>query len=566
MLYKKHLRTPLLAVLLSSVALAQQPVAIKPAAAVELERLRAHVTHLASPKLEGRKTGTRGADEAADYIAAEFKKLSLAPGGNTGTGPRNEVVTREYLQRFPYVAGVELGKDNELEFTVRDKSLPPVAIDFRVGEDWMPLGFSANARVHEAPVMLVGYGITATELNHDDYAGGRAAGHIAIALSGTPDGGNPHGGFARAGEVRFKAAAARAAGAKALVIVASEDDFKENKLSRLSYDNAGGDAGFPVAVISRQAVVRMLRASGASPSVVALWEKGFREQKPSPQSGGSHQIHVIQEGPVPRLTISTDIVRKEAPAANVVGVLKGSDEKLEDEVIVVGAHYDHLGHGGRGSLAGREGGIHHGADDNASGTAALIELARVLSAERARARRTVVFIAFGGEEEGLLGSSYYVNHPAAPLEKTVAMINLDMVGRLRGDALMIGGVGTAAEWRAMIEEANNALEVKVVAASHGGGVGSPASDDKPSMPIVTGADGRVVATASTTRRFNLRLNEDGFGPSDHSSFYAKRIPVLFFFTGTHEDYHKPTDTADRINYDGLAAVAEFVRRILSDLQ
>ena len=252
MLYKNNLRTFLLAVLLSSVALAQQPSAVKPAAvAVELERLRAHVTHLASPRLEGRKTGTKGADEAAEYIAAEFKKLSLAPGGNTDEGPRNEAVAREYLQRFPYVAGVELGKGNELEFTVRDKSWPPVAIDFKAGEDWAPLGFSANARVREAPVVFVGYGITAAEQNYDDYASADARDKIALALAGTPDGNSPHGRFTRAGELRFKAAAARAAGAKALVVIASEANFKDDKLSRLSYDNAGGDAGLPVAVVSR---------------------------------------------------------------------------------------------------------------------------------------------------------------------------------------------------------------------------------------------------------------------------------------------------------------------------
>ena len=560
MLYKNNLRTFLLAVLLSSVALAQQPSAVKPAAvAVELEHLRAHVTHLASPRLEGRKTGTKGADEAADYIAAEFKKLSLAPGGGAGA----------YLQRFPYVAGVELGKGNELEFTVRGGKTP-VAVDFKVGEDWVPLGFSANARVREAPVAFVGYGITAADQNYDDYKDADVKDKIALAFSGTPDGSNPHGRFTRAGEVRFKAAAARAAGAKALVVIAGENNFKDDKLSRLSYDNAGGDAGIPVALVSKRAAAEILGINTVTDPVMGL--DAFEQQHRSWKlSGTANPENIIKDARHGALTISTDIVRKEAPAANVVGVLKGSDEKLKDEVIVVGAHYDHLGHGGRGSLAGSAGGIHHGADDNASGTAAIIELARVLSAERARVRRTVVFVAFGGEEEGLLGSSYYVNHPAAPLEKTVAMINLDMVGRLRGDALMIGGVGTAAEWRAMIEAANNALEVKVVAASLGGGAtqggtAAPAPDDRPGMPIVTGADGRVVATATATRRFNLRLNEDGFGPSDHSSFYAKRVPVLFFFTGTHEDYHKPTDTAERINYDGLAAVAEFVRRILSDLQ
>src|ERR671920_220651 len=159
------------------------------------------------------------------------------------------------------------------------------------------------------------------------------------------------------------------------------------------------------------------------------------------------------------LNIKTDVLRKNAPAANVVGVLEGSDPKLRDEVIVIGAHYDHLGRGGEGSLAAREGDVHHGADDNASGTAGLIELARLFSQERARMRRTVLFVAFGGEEEGLIGSNFYVRHPARPIEKTVAMLNMDMIGRLREGALSVGGVGTAAEWRGWVEEANKGFKV-----------------------------------------------------------------------------------------------------------
>ncbi|HVG38846.1 MAG TPA: M28 family peptidase, partial [Pyrinomonadaceae bacterium] len=207
-------------------------------------------------------------------------------------------------------------------------------------------------------------------------------------------------------------------------------------------------------------------------------------------------------------------------AYNVVGVLRGSDESLRNEFVVVGAHYDHLGLGGRGSLAARTGEVHHGADDNASGAAALIEIARLCRAEEGRVKRSLVFIAFGGEEEGLLGSSYYVNHPLVPLAQTAAMINLDMVGRLKNNRLIIGGTGTAEQWKTIIQNAD----------------GAP--------------------------RFNLTLNEDGFGPSDHSSFYARQIPVLFFWTGTHEDYHKPSDTADKINYAGEAQIISFVRNIL----
>jgi hypothetical protein len=576
MLHQNNLRRLFVSTFLfASVALAQQPAAVKQS--IETTRLRAHVTYLASDKLEGRKTGSPGAEAAAAYIMAEFKRLGLAPGGDPRASSEAGNLARLFTQKFPYVAGVELGKGNAMTLSTRAAdvapSTKPATLDLRAGEDWMPLGFSSNARVENAPVVFVGYGITAADQNYDDYKGADARDKVALALAGTPDGDNPHGKFTRAGEIRFKAAAARAAGAKALVIVAGEDNFKDDRLARLSFDNAGGDAGISVVVISRQVAAR---ASGVSVPHLAEFEKKFREWKSSAQgvsvtSGYSVALNVKPTMNV-TLNLSTDIVRREAPAANVIGVLEGADPKLKNEVIVVGAHYDHLGHGGQGSLAAREGEIHHGADDNASGTAGLLELARALSAERAKLRRTVVFIAFGGEEEGLLGSSHYVNHPSFPLEQTVAMINMDMVGRLREGALMIGGVGTATEWRGWLEAANNELNIKVNVAGAQGGHGSSedgaarVSNARAEMPIVTGADGRTVATASPARRFNLRLNEDGFGPSDHSSFYAKRVPVLFFFTGSHEDYHKPSDTADRINHDGLASIVEFVRDIVSDLQ
>jgi hypothetical protein len=567
----------------ASLAPAQQP---SPRGGVQnlpdAEQLRAHVSYLASDKLEGRRTGTRGAELAAEYIAAEFKRLNLAPGGGAAGARRDRTESRDYMQSFPYVAGVELGKGNSMTFTSRPTdgapSSAPVALDLRAGEDWLPLGFSANASVKNAPVAFVGYGITAAELNYDDYAGTGVAGRVALALAGTPDGDNPHGKFTRAGELRFKAAAARAAGASALVLVAREDNFKDDKLARLAFDNSGGDAGLPVVVVSRQVAVRILGLGSATQLTVL--EKTMQEGGP-PAERIKAGLNADFKGPRQgvALIISTDVVRRSAPASNVVGILQGTDPKLKTEVIVLGAHYDHLGHGGRGSLATREGEIHHGADDNASGTAALLELARLLSAERDKLRRTVVFIAFGGEEEGLLGSSHYVAHPAAPIEQTIAMLNMDMVGRLKDDTLMIGGVGTAAEWRKWIEEKNKTFKVTVdpmgaraqsvepsarpvltdaSARTQGGNTETPI--------VVTGSNGRVVATAVPGRRFNLRLNEDGFGPSDHSSFYSKRLPVLFFFTGTHEDYHKPSDTAERINYEGLASVADFVCELVVELQ
>jgi aminopeptidase YwaD len=476
MLKSNLLKIPLLLAVAVGV-LAQQP-----------NRIEKDVKYLASDALEGRRTGTKGATEAARYIASEFLRLGLKPLANaTAKGSESR-----YLQQFPYVAGVKLGKANAFSFG-NDKLQPDT--------DWLPLGFSSSAKV-EGGLVFVGYGITASELNHNDYASANATGKIAIALPGTPDGANPHGRFARFEPVRWKAVAARNAGAKALIVIARETNFKDDRLTKLAYDNMAGDAGLPVIVVSREAADRLFKASGVSLSQLE-------------QSATSRSL-------TGEVSLTTDIVRNEVPAYNVIGMLEGSDPLLKKETIIIGAHYDHLGRGGDGSLAPNPGDIHYGADDNASGTAGVLELARLFTAQNPKPKRTIVFMAFGGEEEGLLGSNYYVNHPLLPLANTVAMINMDMIGRMKDRRLVIGGVGTAKEWR-------------------------------------------DIMAADTEKPFRLTLNEDGFGPSDHSSFYAKQIPVLFFWTGTHNDYHKPSDTFDKINYDDEVLILKMVARIVNQL-
>ncbi|MGB8508299.1 MAG: M20/M25/M40 family metallo-hydrolase [Pyrinomonadaceae bacterium] len=566
----KFLRLLLVFALVPS-AFAQQRSADAPDAA----RLRVHVTYLASDKLEGRRTGTPGADMAAKYIAGEFARLRLSPGGDNLTRKGEDNSTghaRSFLQTFPYIAGVEPGKGNAMTLTTRaaeaSPPTPPATLDLRLGEDWMPLGFSANGRVENTTVAFVGYGITAADENYDDYKGADVKDKIALAFAGTPDGDNPHGKFVRAGQLRFKAAAARAAGARALVIITGEENFKDERMSRLAYDNEIGDAALPVVVVSRQAAAKILGVEGVAP--LTELEKLVREQ--SATVGGDWATRIKSNTPRgTTLTVSTDIVRRETSAFNVVGVLEGSDPRLKSEAIVIGAHYDHLGHGGQGSLAPKEGEIHHGADDNASGTAGLLELARLLSGERAKLRRTVVFIAFSGEEEGLLGSGYYVEHPSLPVAQTVAMINMDMIGRMKADRkLIVGGVGTAQEWRGWIEHENTTLHAWVKTS------GEVKVNPKPAVVATASAtaathdatNGRATPplTGGFMRRFDLTLNDDGYGPSDHSSFYAKKIPVLFFFTGTHEDYHKPSDTADRLNYDGEAHILSFVRDLVAQLE
>ena len=476
---KRLLSVPLFLILALGVA-AQQP-----------DRIQKDVKYLASDALEGRLTGSKGATDAARYIAREFGRLGLKPVASSAG--RNGSESR-YLQQFPYVAGVSLGKRNALTF-----SQDVAQLKLEVGTDWLPLGFSSSANV-AGGVVFAGYGITSSELSYNDYAAVNATGKIVIVLQGTPDGDNPHGRFAQFEGVRWKAVAARNAGAKALIVIARDANFKDDRLTRLTYDNSAGDAGLPVIVFAREAADKLLQPSRLSLSQL--------EQSPAGQT---------LTGDV---SLTTDVVRNDTPAYNVIGMIEGSDPILKKEVIIVGAHYDHLGRGGEGSgsLAPRGGDIHYGADDNASGTAGVLELARLFSAKKPK--HTIVFMAFGGEEEGLLGSNYYVNHPLLPLANTVAMINMDMIGRMKDGRLIVGGVGTAKEWRELI---------------------------------------------AGEKQFQLTLNEDGFGPSDHSSFYGKQIPVLFFWTGTHNDYHKPSDTFDKINYADEARILEMVARVVDQL-
>ncbi|HET9526352.1 MAG TPA: M20/M25/M40 family metallo-hydrolase [Pyrinomonadaceae bacterium] len=484
--------------LVTAVAVAQQAPS---QTGTSVAKLQQHISYLASDALDGRRTGTAGANDAARYIAGEFARLGLRPAASGPATRRGSQVMRRYLQSFPYVAGVELGKRNEI-------AIGPTAQRLTLSEEWTPLGFSANGNV-TGSLVFVGFGIKAAELNYDDYQGLPVSGNIAVAVPGTPDGDNPHGRFFRYVDVQWKAIAARDAGARALLVISGSPNFKDERLTKLQFDNLAGNVGLPIAAISQQALAKIAP------------ELSFPELQ---RLASAKQQSTLKPMAGP-LTISTDLVRKEVPAYNVIGVLEGSDPVAKKETIVIGAHYDHLGRGGSGSLAQRSGEIHHGADDNASGTAGMLELARLFTSQRPRPKRTIVFIGFGGEEEGLLGSNYYVNHPIAPLTNTVAMINMDMIGRMKDRKLVIGGVGTAKEWRDIIAK----------------------------------------GTADNNRSFSLTLNEDGFGPSDHSSFYGKQVPVLFFWTGTHTDYHKPSDTFEKINYTDQARILDLVAYIVREI-
>lgn len=499
----------------------------RPADAVE-SSLRTHIQYLASDQLEGRRTGESGATAAAGYVANQFAQFKLKPGISGAKGKGN------FLQPFPYVAGVSVGESSYLRLIPADTTREN---KIEQGLTYMPFGNSINGDVANAPLVFAGYGIVTPDKKYDDYTGLDVNGKIVLAFDGAPDANNPHsafGGF----NIHAKASIAKERGARALVLIARSDDFKTDPLSRLNYGPTTGETAVPVVIVDRSIAAEFLGAKDVKE--LAEIEKWLAMKTNAPP-----YIQIKLANP-PQATaeLKVDLQKRTVDAYNVIGIIEGRDPVLKNEAIVIGAHYDHLGRGGRSSLSPNSADIHHGADDNASGTAAILELARQFAKEK-KNKRTLIFMAFGGEEEGLLGSKHYVNNPVWPLDKTVAMINLDMVGRLNEqNKLTVGGIGTASEWNQLVNSANQ-MEIRTE-----------------KIEMTMGQPDKTSTIASRSEPiFNLQLNEDGFGPSDHSSFYGKQVPVLFFFTGTHLDYHKPTDTFEKINYVGLTMLTYYVADI-----
>ena len=457
-----------------------------PAAAPAVERLSYDVHFLASDALEGRFTGSEGAKVAGDFIAERFRALGLTPAGDAGG----------YFQHFTFIASVRPGRGNALAF-----DLPEGHRIAKADDEFRPLSFSASGSA-SGEVVFAGYGIHASDLGYDDYAGLDVKGKIALVLRFSPEGDNPDSRFQPYMALRRKASDARALGAAALLVATGPVGSKEIAPVKISFDASFADSGLPVIGISTPLAEALFAGQGFT--LAELQQRMNERREPASRPLGA------------KATLTADVVQEHSDARNVLALLSGSDPKLKNEVVVVGAHFDHLGYGGEGSgsLAPDQHAIHHGADDNASGTAGLMEIARRLAEHPPE--RTVLFASFSGEEEGLLGSAHLVQHLPVAKESVVAMLNLDMVGRPKaGPALTLGGFGTAKEWPELIEKVNGVHHLK------------------------------------------LATSKGGFGASDHSSFYAADIPVLFFFTGAHEDYHKPSDTADKINYPGMAKVVGF---------
>jgi aminopeptidase YwaD len=486
----RHFRCAFLAFLLALPTAARPVPAEGPPPA---ERIRADIRHLASPELKGRRAGTPEADAAADWVAAQFAAIGLSPAGVSGT----------WFQPFDFIDGVDLGPRNSLV-----TAHGTVTTGWGVGEDFRPLAFSAAGTV-SGEVVFAGYGITARDLSWDDYGGLDVKDKVVLVLRYSPDGDDEKSPFSPYAALRFKASLAREKGAKA-ILVATGPQTKDvaDELVAMRTDAAFADAGI-VAVSVRRPVAEALFAESGT-TLEAAQKAIDGAKKPA-----SFAL------PAAKASLVADVTPRRVTTRNVIGLLENPSGLRKEQMLAVGAHYDHLGTGGSSSLdaSGRPQ-IHYGADDNASGVAAMLELARFFAARRPSLQRSILFISFSAEEEGTLGSLHFTKSPTVPLANLVAMVNIDMVGRLRDDKLFLHGVGTSPAWK----------------------------------PLVRSSD--------ETAKLNLGFHEGGFGPSDHSPFYAAKLPVLFVFTGAHADYHRPSDTADKIDAAGIARIDAFLEPVI----
>jgi aminopeptidase YwaD len=470
-------------------------------AGLSAETIKKQITYLASDELRGRGSGEPGNEKAARYIADEFRRAGLKPLG--AAAQRDTAAPMDgsgYFQPFRFIAGRAVGRGNRLQARIGASWR-----SYQSGHDFEPSSICGPGSA-EGELVFAGFGIRAPAANYDDYSGIDVKGKIVLLLAGNPKD-DPHSPLAEFAGIRRKALTARELGATAVLVVpAANSDAQGAPPSDFS---DASDAGLPVLKLKRAVASGWLEGAGKS---LADLERQANDEK------------TVSTGTGIVVRLAADVKKVEKVTANVVGMLEGSDPALKEQVVVIGAHLDHLGMGGPGSLDRSSGpAIHHGADDNASGTAGVMALARWFAQRAERPKRSLVFICFSGEELGLLGSDFYAKHPIIPIERTAAMVNMDMIGRLRENKLIVIGSGTAKEWDALLTDANRSAG------------------------------------------FQLARSDDGFGASDQQSFYSKNVPVLFFFTGTHADYHTSTDTADKINAEGEVKVLTLVAQCVESI-
>jgi Zn-dependent M28 family amino/carboxypeptidase len=458
------------------------------------------VKFLASPELRGRGTGSPELEKAAAFLAGKFQEFGLKPADG-----------KSFYQAFSVVVGAQLGKDNRFQFT---QTGPTETL--RCPEDFVPLNISSSGKL-TSTVVFAGYGITAPEYHYDDYAGLDVKGKIVLILRHEPQENDEHSVFAGKNFTMHATFASKAANAKvheaAGVILISDTAAHHGDATELEkFGAAEGptDAGILFVQVKAADAEPWFRSAGKNlDAIQAGIDKDLK-----PESFAFPETL--------RVDASVDLQRERKTVNNVAALLPGTT----DEYVILGAHYDHLGLGGPYSLApSMTGTVHPGADDNASGAAGVIELARWFS-HQPQQKRGILFLEFAGEELGLLGSAWYAGHPELPLEKAAAMLNMDMIGRVRGDKIYIGGAGTGTNFRPMLEE----------------------------------------AAAKAHLKADLSDNAGFEGASDHVSFAAKQVPALFFFSGLHADYHKPSDTWDKIDAPDAVRLLDLVAEVTEQLR
>ena len=422
-----------------------------------VSRLKEDIGYLASDELAGREPGTPGAQMAAEYILKRFKELDIKPYMKEG-----------YLQKFPIAVDVTFDEKNSFIFK---------GDELRLTQDYYPVQYSSNAEV-AGELLYVKYGITATEKKYDDYKKikeDKAKGRVFVMDVSSPDGIHPHSEYLKYHDLGERVVLAKEKGAVAVIFVNLEGSANDINPHFRSIHNKG----IPVVFVTNNDIAKKLTKKGD-------------------------------------ISLQTSLRENFVDGFNIAAYKDNGAERT----IIIGAHYDHLGMGDNGSsLYKGEPAIHNGADDNASGVAALLELAlKIGKAEGEFEKSNYLFIAFSGEEKGLLGSAYFTDN-FKPEVKNFYMINMDMVGRLEDKTLAVNGVGTSPVWGKILEK----IEC--------GGL-------------------------------NIKTGEAGVGPSDHTNFYYLNMPVLHFFTGTHSDYHKPSDDADKINYEGEAVVIDYILNVI----
>jgi hypothetical protein len=467
---------------------AQAPATISPDAYL------AHIKYLASPELKGRATGSPELEKAAGYIASQFQSFGVKPVPGSG-----------YEQAFTTTVGAHLGATNRFEANA-------ATLPLRNG--FIPFSFSSSGTV-SAPVVFVGYGITANEYHYDDYAGVDVKDKIVLLVRHEPQENDEKSVFAgkeltQHSTFAIKAVNAKMHGARAVILV--NDSYpnhtaQEDQLTPFGQATGPTDAGVLFVQVKEATADAWLKTEGRD--LHEILDGIDKDLKP-------------RSFPLTKLTVSMtlDIQHEIKTVHNVAAYIPGKTS----EYVIIGAHYDHLGLGDEHSLAPSQiGTIHPGADDNASGTAGVIELARYFS-RQPQQRRGILFMTFAGEELGLLGSNYYTGHPLLPLENAVTMLNMDMIGRIKNGKVYVNGTGTGSTLDKLVES-----------------IQPPAG-------------------------FKLDLSEaTGYGGSDHMSFTVKQVPVLFFFSGLHGDYHKPSDTWDKIDAPDAAKLLGYVAQIATRL-